>query len=82
MGLSRSCLIALGAGWLATCYAALPGALTPLASPPAPQARSWVLIDYASGQVLAEGNADLSIEPASLTKLMSAYVVFNALCVG
>ena len=82
MGLSRSCLIALSAGWLATSVAAPPGALTPLAGPPVPQARSWVLVDYASGQVLAEGNADQRIEPASLTKLMSAYVVFNALRSG
>ncbi len=42
-------------------------------------ARTWVLIDYGSGQVLAEHNADQRIEPASLTKLMCAYAVFSAL---
>jgi len=51
----------------------------PLATPPAVEARTWVLIDFASGQTLAERGADQRIEPASLTKLMSAYAVFNAL---
>jgi serine-type D-Ala-D-Ala carboxypeptidase (penicillin-binding protein 5/6) len=82
MSLTRSLLIALGAGCMAASFAAPPVALAPLASPPTPQARSWVLIDFASGQSLAEGNADQRIEPASLTKLMSAYVVFNALRAG
>ena len=52
---------------------------TPHASPPVVQARTWVLVDFASGQALAESNADQRIEPASLTKLMSAYAVFSAL---
>ena len=51
----------------------------PLASPPVVPARTWVLIDFASGQSLAESNADQRIEPASLTKLMTAYAVFSAL---
>ena len=51
----------------------------PMAGPPVVQARTWVLVDFASGQALAESNADQRIEPASLTKLMSAYVVFSAL---
>ena len=54
----------------------------PLPSPPAIQARNWVLVDFASGQSLAESNADQRIEPASLTKLMSAYAVFSALRAG
>ena len=52
---------------------------TPLVSPPVVQARTWLLVDFASGQALAESNADQRIEPASLTKLMSAYAVFSAL---
>jgi D-alanyl-D-alanine carboxypeptidase (penicillin-binding protein 5/6) len=56
-----------------------PLAPPPLASPPAVTARNWVLVDFGSGQSLAESNADQRIEPASLTKLMSAYVVFGAL---
>lgn len=54
-------------------------AATPI--PPAPRApaRSWILIDAASGQSLASHAADQPVEPASLTKLMTAYAVFHAL---
>jgi D-alanyl-D-alanine carboxypeptidase (penicillin-binding protein 5/6) len=54
----------------------------PLATPPTVPARTWVLIDYDSGQTLADQDADKRIEPASLTKLMTAYVVFTALREG
>jgi len=56
-------------------------AATPAPMPTAPgiEARNWILIDFASGQTLAESQADQKIEPASLTKLMSAYVIFTAL---
>ena len=45
---------------------------------PAPEiaAREYLLIDMNAGQVLAERGADTSADPASLTKLMTAYVVF------
>lgn len=48
---------------------------------PAPQVagRSWLLADLTSGQVLVEEKADERFAPASLTKLMTAYVVFGAL---
>lgn len=48
---------------------------------PAPNlaAKSWLLLDATSNQILASHNADARIEPASLTKLMTAYVVFDAL---
>ena len=59
--------------------AAPAAAAPPLATAPVIQAGSWVLVDFASGQALAESNADRRVEPASLTKLMTAYVVFNAL---
>ena len=42
-------------------------------------ARSYLLVDYSSGRILAESHADERAEPASLTKLMTAYVVFTAL---
>jgi D-alanyl-D-alanine carboxypeptidase (penicillin-binding protein 5/6) len=42
-------------------------------------AKSWVLLDATSHQVIDSDNADLRIEPASLTKIMTAYLVFNAL---
>jgi D-alanyl-D-alanine carboxypeptidase (penicillin-binding protein 5/6) len=48
---------------------------------PAPNiaARSWTLLDATSGQVIASQDATMRIEPASLTKVMTAYVVFEAL---
>ena len=41
--------------------------------------RAWVVADVSSGQILAAEKPDERFEPASLTKLMTAYVVFNAL---
>jgi serine-type D-Ala-D-Ala carboxypeptidase (penicillin-binding protein 5/6) len=61
---------------LATCMA-WAQAQTP--QPPEIAARQYLLIDLASGQVLAEREADAQAEPASLTKLMTAYLVFNAI---
>ena len=51
------------------------------AAPHAPSivAKSWLLADLSSNQVLASERADERIEPASLTKLMTAYLVFAAL---
>jgi D-alanyl-D-alanine carboxypeptidase (penicillin-binding protein 5/6) len=54
----------------------------PIPSPPAVSARSYLLMDHFSGRVLAQSNADERAEPASLTKLMTAYVVFHALAEG
>jgi D-alanyl-D-alanine carboxypeptidase (penicillin-binding protein 5/6) len=47
----------------------------------APQiaAKSWLLVDVTTGQLLAASDPDMKVEPASLTKLMTAYLVFNAL---
>ncbi len=47
--------------------------------PPEVAARSYLLIDLASQQVLAERDADAQADPASLTKLMTAYLVFGAI---
>jgi D-alanyl-D-alanine carboxypeptidase (penicillin-binding protein 5/6) len=47
--------------------------------PPAVVARAWVVGDLSSNQILASQKADERTEPASLTKLMTAYVVFSAL---
>ena len=46
---------------------------------PAIAARSWLLLDVNSNQVLAAHDADARIEPASLTKIMTAYLVFAAI---
>jgi D-alanyl-D-alanine carboxypeptidase (penicillin-binding protein 5/6) len=42
-------------------------------------AKSWLLLDATSGQVLASYKPDMRIEPASLTKIMTAYLVFDAI---
>ena len=47
--------------------------------PPEIAARQYILLDLNSNQVLAEREADAQAEPASLTKLMTAYLVFNAI---
>jgi D-alanyl-D-alanine carboxypeptidase (penicillin-binding protein 5/6) len=46
---------------------------------PALAAKSYLLYDYTSSQILVNQNADERMEPASLTKLMTAYLVFDAL---
>jgi len=53
-------------------------------APAAPQieAKAWVLMDYNSGKILAESNADQRLDPASLTKMMTSYVVGQALKSG
>jgi serine-type D-Ala-D-Ala carboxypeptidase (penicillin-binding protein 5/6) len=55
-----------------------------MAIPGAPQvdARSYILVDYQTGKVLAANNATERMEPASLTKLMTAYIVFHELSIG
>lgn len=55
-------------------HAALPDAPAPLI-----EARAWLLIDTTSGKTLAEKNPDSKVEPASLTKLMTAYLAFGAI---
>src|SRR5690606_38291394 len=50
--------------------------------PPEIAARAYLLLDVTSGQVLAARDADIPVEPASLTKLMTGYLVFDALKSG
>jgi D-alanyl-D-alanine carboxypeptidase (penicillin-binding protein 5/6) len=47
--------------------------------PPEIAARSYLLLDVTANQILAAKDIDAPLEPASLTKLMSAYLVFDAL---
>ena len=63
------------AAWGALCIAA--AAQTPQA--PEIAAKSYLLLDVTAGQVLAAKGQDDLVEPASLTKLMTAYLVFDAL---
>ena len=53
-----------------------------LPTPPALAAKAWLLVESASGQELAAQAADERIEPASLTKLMTAYLTFAAIKQG
>ena len=53
--------------------------LAQLPQPPEVAARQFLLIDLTSGQTLTERDADAQADPASLTKLMTAYLVFNAI---
>jgi D-alanyl-D-alanine carboxypeptidase (penicillin-binding protein 5/6) len=77
----------------AAASSAAPAASTPAVSapvvagmaipgPPQVDARSYILVDYQTGKVLAAADATARMEPASLTKLMTAYIVFHELSVG
>jgi D-alanyl-D-alanine carboxypeptidase (penicillin-binding protein 5/6) len=55
------------------------GAHAQLPQPPEVAARSYLVMDVTSGQILAGKDIDEAVEPASLTKLMTAYLVFDAL---
>jgi serine-type D-Ala-D-Ala carboxypeptidase (penicillin-binding protein 5/6) len=61
-----------------------PAAPPAIAIPSAPQvdARAFILVDYQTNQVLAEKESTARMEPASLTKLMTAYIVFRELAAG
>jgi serine-type D-Ala-D-Ala carboxypeptidase (penicillin-binding protein 5/6) len=68
---------------LALAFLLIPGFLNAadvaVPPPPALKARSSILVDYDSGRALVEDNPDERLDPASITKLMTAYVVFHAL---
>lgn len=68
---------------LAACFAITADAAEAVAPAPVPPpvlaARAYFLLDVLSGQTLVAQNADEPREPASLTKLMTAYLVFRAL---
>ncbi len=78
----RSSLLCLFLVILALSRPAL--AVDPALIPAAPElgAKAYILADFNSGRVLAESNADQRLEPASLTKIMTAYVVFRELAKG
>ena len=63
--------------WLA--LTSMVAALAQAPQPPEVAAKSYLLLDLGSDQVLAERNADTQADPASLTKLMTAWLVFDAL---
>jgi D-alanyl-D-alanine carboxypeptidase (penicillin-binding protein 5/6) len=80
----------------ATAWAAAPPASVPVAAPtatpaapavqipppPTVDARAYILVDYQTDKVLGSNNATERMEPASLTKLMTSYIVFRELAAG
>ncbi len=68
---------------LVASLAAVPArAQSPVPAAPQIGANSYLLVDFNSDRILVEHNADLRVEPASITKLMTAYVVFAELDQG
>jgi serine-type D-Ala-D-Ala carboxypeptidase (penicillin-binding protein 5/6) len=59
-----------------------PTTLPPVPAAPAVAARAYILVDFNSGEVLAQKDPDQPMDPASITKLMTAYVVFSELRKG
>ena len=68
--------------WLFASLMAAPAGALPLPQPPELAARAYLLLDLTSEQELAARDADAPVPPASLTKLMTAYLVFDALRIG
>ncbi len=56
-------------------FAAVPVVAEPVPAPPQLNAKSWILMDATTGSILLEQNADEKLPPASLTKLMTSYVL-------
>ncbi len=71
----RGAVLCVAAAVSASAWAQVP-------QPPEIAARAYLLLDLTSGQVLAAKDPDTRVEPASLTKLMTAYLVFDALKAG
>src|SRR5262245_54846582 len=57
-------------------------ASTPIPKAPDIDAKSYILLDFDSGRVLAEKDSDQVVEPASITKVMTVYVAFDAVKKG
>jgi D-alanyl-D-alanine carboxypeptidase (penicillin-binding protein 5/6) len=70
--MKRLIVLVLACAGLAAAFAQTP-------QPPEIAARSYLLLDVSSNQVLAERSPDTQADPASLTKLMTAWLVFDAL---
>jgi D-alanyl-D-alanine carboxypeptidase (penicillin-binding protein 5/6) len=65
---------------------AKPAALSdnlPIPDAPAPAtSKAWLVMDFATGQVLAGENVDAAVEPASITKVMTSYVIAAEMAAG
>lgn len=56
--------------------------VAPVPAPPTLAAKSYILMDFNSGRILAARDTDKSVEPASITKIMTAYVVYKEIEAG
>ena len=54
-------------------------AIPPVPPPPQIAAKGYLLVDFSTGQELAAASADDRLEPASLTKIMTAYTIYREL---
>ncbi|MCZ4337397.1 serine hydrolase [Shewanella colwelliana] len=70
--------------FLVTSLSATAAYAAPVVTPDAPKvaAKAFILMDYSSGQIIAEENAYESLNPASLTKMMTSYVIGHEIKVG
>ncbi len=76
------CIVLLAFSSLLHAAPAPVAALQPTPAAPMLAARAYILLDFHSGKVLAQRKADERMEPASLTKLLTAYTVFQAVASG
>ena len=67
---------------LALAWAQVPRPQTLIPAPPQIAASSLILMDFDSGMTITERDADLRVEPASITKLMTSYVAFREIAAG
>jgi len=62
-------------GTIALTFASFTQAVNIIPAPPKVNAKGHILIDYTTGKVITEGNADMLLAPASLTKMMTSYII-------
>ena len=77
---SRKLLTILGS--LALTFSTFTHAATIIPSPPQINAKGHILIDYTTGKIIAAGNEDTLLAPASLTKMMTSYIIGKELETG
>ena len=78
---TKSRIISL-VGALAFSLSSLTHAISITPDAPKINAKGFILIDYTTGKVIAEGNADMQLAPASLTKMMTSYIIGKELQSG
>jgi serine-type D-Ala-D-Ala carboxypeptidase (penicillin-binding protein 5/6) len=79
MRIKTAMLLAIVTTTFAGHVAPLAAAQAPVPAPPTVPTTGYILIDHDSGRILAQQRSDERMEPASITKLMTAYIVFTAL---